>query len=300
MSTDEVLRYNFATADFEVFITVGSGGLNNPWELAFGPDGDLYIVSGSTSLHYDGQTGEFVGVFADGISSPLGITFGPDGNLYLTGQGTIDRYIGPFTPSTFEDLVVTVGAPLPPPPPPSKFYVVDDGATDRTYEYASPGTAVENYAINSANTAPRGAASTAAGDKVWVVDNNRKVYVYNPSGALLGSWTAGTLASNATPQGIATNGTDVWIVDSKSDKVFRYTGAATRLSGNQNAASSFSLNSGNTSPTDIVTDGTSLWVTNDAAANTVFKYNLGGAYWEAGPSIRRMPRPRALRSIPAM
>ena len=78
--------------------------------------------------------------------------------------------------------------------------------------------------LNTGNAAPRGAASTIAGDKTWVIDANRKVYVYSASGALLGSWTAGTLANNATPEGIATNGTDVWIVDSKSDKVFRYTG----------------------------------------------------------------------------
>ena len=121
-----------------------------------------------------------------------------------------------------------------------------------------PVSSVESYSLNSGNTAPRGAASTIAGDKTWVVDANRKVYVYNNSGGLLGSWTAGTLATNATVEGIATNGTDVWIVDAKSDKVYKYAGAASRLSGSQNAASSFSLNSGNTSPKDIVTDGTSI------------------------------------------
>ena len=151
-----------------------------------------------------------------------------------------------------------------PSPPPTKFYVVNDAADDRTYEYTATGSAVENYALNSGNTAPRGAASTAAGDKVWVVDANKKVYVYNTSGGLLGSWTAGSLASNATVEGIATNGTDVWIVDAQQDKVFRYTGAASRLSGSQNAASSFNLNSSNTSPKDIVTDGTNLWVVNDS------------------------------------
>ena len=82
----------------------------------------------------------------------------------------------------------------PSPPPTTKFYVVNDASTDRTYEYTATGGAVENYALNSGNTAPRGAASTAAGDKVWVVDANKKVYVYNTSGGLLGSWTAGSLA----------------------------------------------------------------------------------------------------------
>ena len=81
----------------------------------------------------------------------------------------------------------------------------------------------------------------------------------------------------ATVEGIATDGTDVWIVDAKSDKVFRYTGAATRLSGSQNAASSFSLNSSNTSPKDIVTDGDNLWVVNDSTTDKVFKYTTAGA-----------------------
>ena len=161
--------------------------------------------------------------------------------------------------------------------PPTKFYVVNDGSPDRTYEYTATGGAVEDYALNSGNTAPRGAASTAAGDKVWVVDANKKVYVYNTGGALLGSWTAGSLASNATVEGIATNGTDIWIVDAQQDKVFRYTGAASRLSGSQNAASSFNLNSSNTSPKDIVTDGTTLWVVNDSSTDKVFKYTLSGS-----------------------
>ena len=108
------------------------------------------------------------------------------------------------------------------------------------------------------------------------MDANKKVYVYNPTGGLLGSWTAGSLAANAQVEGIATNGTDVWIVDAKQDKVFRYTGAASRLSGSQNAASSFNLNSGNANPKDIVTDGTQLWVVNDATTDKVFKYTLAG------------------------
>jgi sugar lactone lactonase YvrE len=160
-----------------------------------------------------------------------------------------------------------------------KFYVVNDAATDITYRYAPHGAARGSSTLGAGNTAPRGVASTIAGDKTWVVDANRKVYVYRTSdGALLGSWTAGTLASKAAPEGIATNGADVWIVDSKSDMVFRYAGAATRLSGSQNAASSFSLNSGNTNPKDIVTDGQSLWVVNDAAkTDKVFKYSVAGS-----------------------
>ena len=62
------------------------------------------------------------------------------------------------------------------------------------------------------------------------------------SGGLLGSWTAGTLATKATVEGITVNGTDVWIVDANSDKVYQVRRRGDRLSGSQNAASSFSLN----------------------------------------------------------
>jgi hypothetical protein len=159
----------------------------------------------------------------------------------------------------------------------TKFYVVNDGSPDRTYEYGASGNPVENYALNTGDTAPRGAASTISGDRVWVVDANKTVYIYNTSGGLLGSWTAGGLASNATVEGIATDGTDIWIVDARQDKVYRYAGGASRLSGSQNAASNFALNSGNTSPKDVVTDGTNLWVVNDASTDKVFKYTMAGS-----------------------
>ena len=160
---------------------------------------------------------------------------------------------------------------------PTKFYVVDDASSNRTFEYGANGSAVENYSLSSGNATPRGAASTVAGDKVWVVDANRNVYIYNDRGVLLGSWSAGSLASNATIEGITTNGTDIWLVDARQDRVFRYAGAASRLSGSQNAASNFALNSGNRSPKDLVTDGTNIWVVNDSTTDKVFKYSMTGA-----------------------
>jgi hypothetical protein len=79
-----------------------------------------------------------------------------------------------------------------------------------------------------------------------------------------------------TPEDITTNGTDVWIVDDGANKVFRYSAAASRTSGNQSAISSFALNSANLDAKGIVTDGTSLWVVNDSTTDKVFKYSLSG------------------------
>jgi hypothetical protein len=159
----------------------------------------------------------------------------------------------------------------------TKFYVVDDSTANTTYEYHRSGAALESYSLAPANTAPRGAASNLAGDRVWVVDANKKVYVYDTNGSLLGSWTAGSLHAQAQLEGIATNGTDIWLLDNKTDKVFKYAGAATLLTGSQSAASSFSLNSGNKNAKGIVTDGVHFWVVNDASTDRVFKYTLTGA-----------------------
>ncbi len=158
----------------------------------------------------------------------------------------------------------------------TKFYTVDDGTLNQTTEYAFNGSSLDRYSLASANSTPRGATTNGAGSRVWVIDNNRTVYVYDPSGTLLGSWSAGSMPTNAQPEGIATNGTDIWIVDNRNDRIYRYTGAATRLSGSQTAASSFALASGNSNPKDIATDGQSLWVVNDASTDRVYKYSVGG------------------------
>jgi len=166
----------------------------------------------------------------------------------------------------------------------TKFYVANSAASDRTYEYRPDGSLVESYVLSSGNTEPRGVATTAVGGTVWVVDLNKNVYVYNTSGGLLGSWTAGSLPSNAVVEDITTNGTDIWIVDATSDKVYRYAGAASRLSGSQNSASNFSLinnsslNQVNTRPKGLVTDGTSMWVVDDSTTDKVFKYSVSGTF----------------------
>ena len=50
--------------------------------------------------------------------------------------------------------------------------------------------------------------------------------MYSAAGSLLGSWTAGGLNGSAQVEGIATNGSDIWLLDNKLDKVYKYTGAA--------------------------------------------------------------------------
>jgi hypothetical protein len=162
-------------------------------------------------------------------------------------------------------------------PADTKFYVVNDSTIDRTYEYDPSGNPVENYTINSGNTAPRGIATTAAGSRFWVLDANRNVYIYDASGSFLGSWTLGTLPSTALVEGIGTNGTHIWVVDRTTRRVYFYQNAASRLSGTQASSNSFPLNAGNTNPKDMVFGSQGgqnmLWVVDDGTGfDRVYRY----------------------------
>lgn len=308
-ANNKILRYHATTGAF-VDEVASAGGLARPIGLVFEANGNFLVASGdSDEIRRYGVSSQAVfTVRSAPWPTTISVDFGTvDGTAWVVSDyqqtsGTlnftpgmaaktilvtiINDVVGESREAFSVNLSNAVGARILDgsatgtirDDDATKFYVVNDASSgDRTYEYADGSNGIENYTLNSGNTEPRGAASNAAGDKVWVADVNRKVYVYNTSGGLQGSWTAGTLSSTALVEGLATNGTDVWIVDNKSDKVFKYTGAASRTSGSQNAASSFSLNGSNTSPKDIVTDGTYLWVVNDSTMDKVFKYTLSGS-----------------------
>jgi hypothetical protein len=243
-------------------------------------------LSGTTTVNWNTADGTATAASGDYVAASGQVTFGPgEATMTITVLVNGDTMYEPD-----ETLSVNLSGPsggtisggtgtgtiVNDDPAVTKFYVVNDASPDRDYEYGATGTAVTNYTIASSNTAPRGVASTAAGNKVWVVDSNKNVYVFDTNGGLLGSWAAGSLPAKTDLQGISVNGTDVWIVDAKGDKVYRYANAAGLLSGTATAASSFSLNSSNANPTDLVTDGTSIWVVNDSTADSVFKYTVSG------------------------
>lgn len=87
---NNVVRVDRLTGVFvSNFIEAGSGGLTDPDDLTYGPDGHLYVSSGGDTtgqiLRYNGKTGAFMGVFAqgNGMMRPYGTAFGPDGHLYV-------------------------------------------------------------------------------------------------------------------------------------------------------------------------------------------------------------------------
>ncbi len=81
-----------------VFISAGSGGLDNAKAIVWGSNGVAYVSSfyNSEVICYNGTTGAFMSVFATGSGGFEGLTFGPDNNLYVAsyGDNTVYRYSG--------------------------------------------------------------------------------------------------------------------------------------------------------------------------------------------------------------
>ncbi len=103
----DILRYDAETGAFvDVFISAETGGMNVPYGMTLGPDGDLYVTSTRTEifpdfdprvLKFDSHTGAYLGVFASdsAMSGPADLVFGSDGNLYVAdGSANIFRFDG--------------------------------------------------------------------------------------------------------------------------------------------------------------------------------------------------------------
>ena len=221
----------------------------------------------------------------DGDSLSVAIVSNPtNGSTVVNTNGTVtytpiagftgaDSFTYRASDGTDNSNVATVSITVNNPASGTKFYVVDFTAKN-TFEYAANGDLVEDYNLAGANSKPQGAASSADGTTVWVVNKSGKVYVYDNDGVSKGSWTP---TGPVKFDGIATDENSVWIVDRETDKAYRYIDAASRTSGTVAADSSFPLARGNKKAKGITSDGAHLWVVNDAkGTDKVFKYKIDG------------------------
>ena len=207
-----------------------------------------------------------------------GLVFNTDGSFTYTPQA---GYVGPDSFAyqasdgasrsavTQVNLVVN---PLAPPATPN-FIVVDD-SRNAFFTYTTAGGAVKQVPLSSNDRSPQGVTANADGTRLWVADTKGFIYVYDDQQKLIGRWQAEGVEHVA---GITTDGTDIWLVDSKTDSIYRFAGGTSRLSGKTKATSAIRLNSGNRNPTDLVTDGQHFWVLNDTSTvDKVFRYSMSG------------------------
>lgn len=99
---DNILSVSFnadgTTNTIAVFVTAGSGGLEEPKALAFGQDGLLYVVSSGNQavLRFDGATGAFRDAFVPGHASNTAPNYDPYGVLIFTAEDVAVPLLSPM------------------------------------------------------------------------------------------------------------------------------------------------------------------------------------------------------------
>ena len=106
------------------------------------------------------------------------------------------------------------------------------------------------------------------------------------AGTLLGSWPLDS--ANVSPIGLAYDGTDLYVGDNNTDRVYRYSLAGTLLG-------SWPLDSANDNPIGLASDGTDLYV-GDNNTDRVYRYSLAGTLLGSWPLDSANDRSRGLAS----
>ncbi len=212
------------------------------------------------------------------VSSPShgSVTFNTDGSFSYTsypGFAGVDQFTYVADDGTDQSAPATAIIDVVSTTKDVEYLVVDQSARKR-FDYDTNGNLTGQTSLDRENKKARGITTSEDGSTSWVIDADGVVYVYDRVGKSLGSWEAKEVDK---PEGIGTDGVNLWIVDNSSDCVLYFADAALARSGKRTPSGSFPLVRDNRNPTDLTTDGSSIWVTNDTAKlDKVFRYSIDG------------------------
>jgi hypothetical protein len=106
---NKVFRFNSGGGFLGEFVASGSGGLDGAESMAFGPDGNLYVVSRNSHsvIRYDGLTGSFLSTFvsigAGELLDPHSLVFQADAvNQAPTAEAGPDQAVNEGVPVSLD------------------------------------------------------------------------------------------------------------------------------------------------------------------------------------------------------
>lgn len=206
-AVNEVQRYTDNGSYVGVFAS--GGGLSTPEGLAYGPDGNLYVMSYANGciLRYDGTTGSFIDCVTNdpsGANTGVGLHFGPDGNMYVTNYNSnnIQAYnVNTNTWSTFA-TGGNLNGPLDFTFLPDGSMVVSNSNTDSILHYSSTGTYLGTFVAAGDHGLSFPDGLTVHNGVLFVSSSgSNQVYMYNATtGAYVGNFVSTGL--NTDPIGL--------------------------------------------------------------------------------------------------
>ncbi len=231
---DRVSRYSGFTGEYlGEFISSGCGGLDGPWGITFGPDGNLYVASEETDtiLCYNGKTGVFIDEFVTPSSPcPRTILFGSDGNLYIADEcmdavfrynGQTGDFMGIFTSGYNPDNAFGMAFG-----PDGNLYVTDDDPSGQVVRFnGTTGEFVDVFAVGL--DSPSGLIFGPDGN-LYVADRSlNKIKRYNgQTGAFIDDFVTSGSGGLSNAEGTILFGPDgnLYVASHNSGEILRYDG----------------------------------------------------------------------------
>jgi streptogramin lyase len=222
-----------AVAEFTTGITEGS----QPWDMALGPDGNLWFSERTGPVGYAGQMARInpktdeVKEFKEGITGdtePDGVTAGPDGNVWFTEEagnrigritpgGTITEFPIPSTNS--EPVAIVTGSD-------GNLWFAEQDTT--TIGRITPTGTITEFPLSSPDNEPRAIAAGPDGN-IWFAMDNGDIGRITPAGVV----TTCTTGIGGGIEGL-TAGPDesMWFTEYYEGRIGKITATGTGLASN--------------------------------------------------------------------